>query len=218
MVSLRVKQRRIVVFIVLTLITVVGLVGFFSSGGDDKPDKPTRTTTTTTTLPEKNAQACEFLTPAALLAGGIIPDVDAKTSDDKKRCTYEDIGGEVNYVTLYVDAAEQCEILLSSTKKKSALPEVSAQAVYSDETDPTIIVTQGTRCFFVQGAKTLVTKTTLTAMAKAITDLFVAVDASTTTTTQTTVVLPEAVTTLPGVNTAPSTTSTTTTTTIKPTN
>lgn len=204
MVSDRVKSRRAIVIVAASVLTVILLAGFFFSGGDSKP-KAVEAPTTTTTLPKKNAQACEFLTKEALQAGGIIPDVDAKTSDDKKRCTYEDIGGEVGYITLYVDTPAQCDTLIAAATNKIALPEVSPSAVYYDELDPTIIVSQADRCFWVQGAKTLIGKAALTAIAKYVNDLFVQVDTSTTTTTQTTVVLPEAPTTLPGQNTAPST-------------
>lgn len=206
MISELLKNKRIVVIAGACLITIVLIAGYFLSGDDPKP-KTVTTTTTTTTLPAKNAQACEFLTTTALLAGGIIPDVDPKTTDDKKRCTYEDIGGEVNYITLYVDDVSQCPTLIAAVKDPIKLPEVSPTAIFSDEMDPTIYVSQGTRCFFVQGSKTIIDKQSLTAIAKSVTDLFVAVDSTTTTTTQATVVLPEvSITTLPGQNTAPTTT------------
>jgi len=201
-----IKNQRIVIIAIATVITIIVLLVFFGSSGDEEA-KPEPVRTTTTTLPEKNAQACEFLTPQALLAGGLIADVDPKISADKRRCTYEDIGGEVNYITLYIDEAKQCDTLVAAAKNTSILPQVAKGAVYTEELDPTIFVKQDSRCFFVQGSKTLIDKDALIAITIAITDLFVAVDSSTTTTTPTTIVLPEATpTTLPGQNTAPSTT------------
>ncbi len=200
------KSRRVIVIVAASVLTVILLAGYFFSGDDPKP-KADAPPTTTTTLPEKNAQACEFLTKDALKAGGIVPDVDAVTSPDKKRCTYEDIGGEVGYITLYIDTPAQCDTLIAAAKHKVALPEVSPNAIFYDELDPTIIVSQTDRCFWLQGAKTFITKEQLVAIAKYVTNLFVQVDASTTTTTQATVVLPEAtVSTLPGQNTAAPTT------------
>lgn len=204
--SQKVLNRRIVMVSAAVFISLILTVGFFASINDDEPKKTVSTTTTTTTLPPKNAQACEYLTDDSLAAGGIVPDVEPKTSADRKRCTYEDIGDQVNYITLYVDVASQCEVLISSAKERSSLTEVGPAAFYTEVLDPTIIVSQDARCYFVQGSKTLVTKANLVAIAKSITELFVAVDSSTTTTTQTTVVLPEVSgTTLPGQNTAPQT-------------
>ena len=206
MITPKVIDRRIIVIGVASLISLVLIVSYFGSK-EETSKKIAVSTTTTTTLPPKNAQACEYLTSNSLLAGGIISDVDAKTSDGKKRCTYEDIGGQVNYLTLYVDVASQCEVLISSAKERIALPEVGPTAVYTEVLDPTIIVSQASRCYFVQGSKTLVSKENLIAIAKSITELFTAVDSSTTTTTQTTIVLPEVSgTTLPGQNTAAPTT------------
>lgn len=191
-------------------VTVVGLLGYFFSTGDSDPKPAIKTPTTTTTLPPKNARACEYLTDTSLLAGGIISDVEPKTTENRKRCTYEDIGGEVNYITLYVDAASQCEVLIENANGKEAVLEVGKNAIYTHELDPTVIVAQASRCFFVQGSKTLVSKKQILAIAKSITELLVAVDASTTTTTQTTIVLPEAtISTLPGQNTTVITTAST---------
>lgn len=202
MLSQTVKNRRLVVIAAAAIVTVIALFGYFFSNGDSKP-KVIVTTTTTTTLPPKNARACEYLTASSLLAGGIIPDVAPKTTENRKRCTYEDIGGEVNYITLYVDAAGQCDVLISDAKEKEEVPEVGKNAIYTEVLDPTVIVPQESRCFFVQGSKTLVSKKAVLAIAKSVTELLVAVDSSTTTTTQTTIVLPEAtVSTLPGQNTA----------------
>jgi len=201
-----IKNQRIVLVVISVIISIVVLFAFFGSSSSDEV-KPSPTRTTTTTLPKKNAQACEFLMPQALLAGGIIADVEPIRSKDLRRCTYEDIGGEVNYLTLYIDEAKQCDTLVQAAKDTSLLPEVSKGAVYTEELDPTIFVKQDARCFFVQGSKTLVDKDSLIAITIAITDLFIAVDSSTTTTTPATVVLPEEApsTLLPGQNTAPTT-------------
>lgn len=193
----------------MVVISLILLALFIVSNGDEKKPE-VRRTTTTTTLPPKDAQACEYLTPETLLAGGIIPDVEPKASDDKKRCEFRDIGGSVNYITLYVDERKICPIWLEDVKSKKPVPEINDEAFFFDDIDPTIVVPQDSRCFFVQGSKTLVTRETLTAIAKSISDLLIAVDTSTTTTTQTTVVLPEDTSVIPGVNTAaPSTTTTT---------
>ncbi|MFN8016123.1 MAG: hypothetical protein U0R17_05920 [Acidimicrobiia bacterium] len=200
-------KKQIVIFVAAFLAAVLVLIIVFSSDDDNKPSKPL-VITTTTTLPAKNAQACEFLTDTALLAGGIVADVEPKITKDKKRCTYSNIGKEINYITLYVDSPAQCAVLFDSQKNKVAIPDVAKNAIYSDETDPTIIVSQTDRCFFVQGSKTIVDKTSLSAIAKTIVDLFVAVDSSTTTTTPTTAVGPPSSTQLPGQNTATSAAST----------
>lgn len=199
------RNLKVVGIVVGILLTFLIFMGYCA--GDDEKQQTVSTTTTTTTLPPKDAQACEYLTAQALLAGGIIADVDPKTTDDRKRCTFEDIGGEVNYITLYVDVVSQCDTLFANALDKEALPEVSPGAIYSEEMDPTVIVSQGTRCFFVQGAKTIVTKESLTNIAKEVTNLFAAVDSSTTTTTQATVILPEtSLSPIPGQNTAATTT------------
>jgi hypothetical protein len=141
-----------------------------------------------------------------LLAGGIIPDVEPKTTDNKKRCTYEGIGGDVNYITLYVDAFENCEILINDAKDAKKVEEINPNAIITAETDPTIIVPQGERCFFLQASRTLIEDDKLILIAVEISRLFKAVDSTTTTTTSTTVVLPEVgKPTLPGQNTVPTT-------------
>lgn len=199
------NRVRTIVIIAGVIVSIIVVILYFSSGSETKKET-VKPTTTTTTLPEKNAQACEFLTEQVLAAGNIVPDVEPKTTDNRKRCTFEDIGGEVNYITLYVDNVAQCDTLFADATSKVAVPEVSPSAIYTDKTDPTIIVSLGERCFFLQGSKALVSKAQLTAIAKAVTELFVAVDSSTTTTTIATLVLPEATVGTPGVNTAPSTT------------
>jgi hypothetical protein len=199
------KNTRVLIIGGLIIVTLFALAGYFSRDGDKKETKKP-VVTTTTSLPKKDAQACEFLTKENLALGGIVPDVDAKTSDGHKRCTYEDIGHQINYITLYVDAVSQCDILLQATPDAKPLPGVADAAYYSDASDPTIIVAQGTRCFFIQGAKTLVTKESLSKIATGVVQLFIAVDSSTTTTTQSTVVLPESSVTLPGQNVATTTT------------
>jgi len=196
-----IEKKRILIIAGAVLISVLLLFSLFS--GDDPPKKKsTPRSTTTTTLPDKQAPACEFLTEEALMAGGIIPDVDPKTSDDKRRCTYQDIGGNVNYITLYVDTLDKCDVLIQGLNDPKEANDVAEGAKFFDETDPTIVVPQGNRCFFVQGSKTILNRTSLTQIAIAVADLFKAVDSSTTTTTSSTVVLPETQLTLPGQNTA----------------
>lgn len=209
MVSPQVRRRQLFTLVALAVITFIALGIYFASGDDSPKDSATRATTTTTTLPPKDSQACEFLTLENLATGGIIPDVNGVSSDRLKRCTYKDIGGNINFITLYLDVAAQCPTIINGQRTKSPLPEVSASAIYSDDIDPTIIVTSGTRCFFVQGSKTLINKTQLTDIAKAVTALLVAVDTSTTTAPPPTGVTSTPNATLPGSNTTVVTTTST---------
>jgi hypothetical protein len=206
-ISLQIGRTRLIVIGIAVLVSLAVIAGYLSAGDDEKKAAPT-STTTTTTLPPKDAQACEYLTLEALLVGGIVPDVEPRRSDDLKRCEYRDIGGEVNYITLYVDDRDTCAIWLSDAQNKEGIPEISSLAVFVEDIDPTVIVPQGDRCFFLQGSKTLITKVNLIKIAKEISLLLKAVDTSTTTTVPLTVVLPETSIVLPGQNTAPTTTTT----------
>ncbi len=196
-----IANKRLVAYVVAAIISIILVVIVFASGGEDNKQE-VKSTTTTTTLPPKDAQACEYLTEEALAAGGIVPDVEPKRSNDLKRCTFEDIGGSVNYITLYVDVRERCQIWLDDAQESEPLKTVAPLAVYVEELDPTIIVPLGDRCFFLQGSKTIINKSSLTDIAVYIADLFTAIDATTTTTTTTTIVLPEDTTVIPGVNRA----------------
>lgn len=197
------SKRRLLLIAGAAIVSVVVLFLAFWPSSESNQTKRV-VSTTTTTLPPIDAQACEYLTEEALLAGGIIADVEPKSENNLRRCTFLDIGGSINYITLFVDNRKICEVLIEDFTESEPLKIVAPEAIYSEEPDPTIIVPQGDRCFFLQGSNTIVTKVTLTEIAKNIAELFLDIDATTTTVPPETVVVPEDTSVVPGVNRAPS--------------
>lgn len=218
MIQLNAKTKRLLLSLAALLTLIIVIVVLFGDGDDSKDNKSaeTKITTTTTTLPPANSQACEFFKPEILATAAIVPDKTAVPSKDLMRCTYNDISGGINYLTLFLGKTTQCDVLKEGAVNPKNVSEISPDAYYFEVIDPTIIVKMKDRCYFIQGSKTLIEEAGLKLMAMAVFDLFTSVDATTTTTTI--VVDPNVTTTtilLPGQNTTvitePTTVATTTT-------
>lgn len=186
MIELDDKKKRIALIATAVLVVIV-LIGILFDSDPDKTtpkvDNSKTTSTTTTTLPPANSQACEFFTTEILASSGIITDKPAVSTENTKRCTYSDISGGINYLTLFLGKSVQCDVLKNEAKNPKNIVDISPGAFYFENIDPTIIVKMADRCFFVQGSKTLIDEVGLTNMAKSVFALFTAADATTTTTT-----------------------------------
>lgn len=208
------KTKRLLFTLAGLLTIIIVIVVLFGDSSDSNTDKKTLKTkiTTTTTLPPVNSQACEFFKAEILATAGIVPDKTPTASKDLYRCTYNDISGGINYLTLFLGKATQCDVLKDNAVDPKNISDISPDAYYFEVIDPTIIVKMQDRCYFIQGSKTLIDEGGLELMAKAVFELFTSVDA-TTTTTSAPIIDPNASSTtalLPGQNTTVITEPTTT--------